>query len=74
MGKRIKRVILAWVGKENAELKETYRLIGGHSAVRAAAYRGRKTEMIQTSLQAKPFARKLDGDDTRFSGLDELPL
>jgi hypothetical protein len=30
----------AWIGKENAELKETYKLIGGHSAVRAAAYPG----------------------------------
>ena len=30
----------AWIGKENAELKETYKLIGGHSAVRAAAYSG----------------------------------
>ena len=28
----------AWIGKENAELKETYKLIVGHSAVRAAAY------------------------------------
>jgi plasmid replication initiation protein len=35
VGKRIERVILTWVGKKNAELKETYRLIGGHSAVRA---------------------------------------
>jgi plasmid replication initiation protein len=43
VGKRVERVILTWVGKENAELKETYKLIGGHSAVRAAAYRGRKT-------------------------------
>ncbi len=40
MGKRVERVILTWVGKENAELKETYKLIGGHSAVRAAAYPG----------------------------------
>jgi hypothetical protein len=64
----------ALVGKENAELKETYRLIGGHSAVRAAAYRGWKTEVIQTPSQAEPSARKLGGDDASFRGLDELPL
>jgi hypothetical protein len=33
----------AWIGKENAELKETYKLTGEHSAVRAAAYRGGQT-------------------------------
>jgi hypothetical protein len=33
VGKRVERVILTWVGKENAELKETYRLIGGLHAV-----------------------------------------
>ena len=56
VGKRVERVILTWIGKENAELKETYKLIGGHSAVRAAAYRGRKTEVIQVpnrSLMAR---------------------
>ena len=74
VGKRVERVILTWVGKENAELKETYKLIGGHSAVRAAAYRGRKTEVIQASSQAEPPVKKLDGDDAPFSGLDELPL
>jgi hypothetical protein len=74
VGKRVERVILTWVGKENTELKETYKLIGGHSAVRAAAYRGRKTEVIQTPSQADPFVRTLNGDDAPFSGLDELPL
>jgi hypothetical protein len=74
VGKRVERVILTWAAKENAELKETYKLIGGHSAVRAAAYRGRKTEVIQTTPQAEPSTRKLDGNGAPFSGLDKLPL
>src|SRR4051794_28539068 len=62
VGKRVERVILTWAAKENAELKETYKLIGGRSAAMAEAVRGRCAEADQGTPREGTTTREVVGD------------